>query len=58
MVKEIRIEYFNLADYDDVRESEVRIARLVNDGWMIVAGGGSDRYGFVILQRDIDESAD
>lgn len=37
---------------EEQKQCEQELTNLVNQGWRIVAGGGNESAGFVILQKD------
>ena len=55
-VKLIRVYADGYSNFEHLKAwhktSEERLTQLVNDGWRIVAAGGSEQFLDVILQKD------
>lgn len=55
MAKEVKIVTF-IDDREGREDGEKELTRLVNEGWVIMTGGGGSGaglvWGFVILQRE------
>lgn len=55
MAKEVKIVTF-INQREGREDGEAELTRLVNDGWVIVTGGGGTgaemMWGFVVLQRE------
>lgn len=55
MAKEVKIVTF-INQREGREDGEVELARLLNEGWEIVTGGGGTgaelMWGFVVLQRE------
>jgi hypothetical protein len=58
MTKEVKIVTF-IDDREGREDGERELTRLVNEGWVIVTGGGGSGaglvWGFVVLQKDTDD---
>jgi hypothetical protein len=61
MAIEVKIVTF-IDDREGREDGEKELTRLVNDGWVIVTGGGGSGaglvWGFIVLQRGQREESD
>ncbi len=58
MAKEVKIVTF-IDDREGREDGERELTRLVNEGWVILTGGGGSGaglvWGFVVLQRETND---
>lgn len=56
-VKRVKIVRFQLSKVDFIEQAEKELSRLLSQGWVIVANGGTGDYAYIILQFEVGVGA-